>query len=171
MINMRYRPLSRFQLFVTMSLVGLCLLQSSLVLAKSMDSLEDFFGNRFALYPPSPEEEKTVVEFIEQFFDSINVKDTTHVYYLNTSPEFKGKMSYENFRVFINDLDEIDFSKKPQEFNVNFSTDRQQATYTTVLPGKKPKEKTSLEFYLKRHEDGDWKIDSIKVYNLYLKRR
>lgn len=151
--------------------IYLLLLQVSFVFTaeKEKDTLEGFFGNRFSLYPPTPEEEKVVLDFIGQFFDLLNAKDTTHAYFLETTPEFKGVMTYEHFRVFINDLD-LDFSQKPKEYNVEFSNDKTKATYTATLLGKKHSEHSNIEIFLILQEDGDWKINSIKIYNIYTQK-
>lgn len=138
---------------------------------KDSDSLEEFFGNRFALQPPSAQEEKDAADFVQNFFKRIEAKDLTEAYHLDTSPEFKSTMSYERFRIFIRDLDELDFSQKHEKFNVNFQTnDKNKATYSTLLKGKQPGERIYVDFSLKRDEEGNWKIMGIKIYDIYHSR-
>lgn len=132
-----------------------------------MDSLEDFFGTRFALQPPTEQEEGEVFEFIQNFFKKIYLKNTAAAYHQDTSPDFKRSMSYENFRVFIQNFDDLDFNQKHEKFNISFTNnEKSQASYTTLLKGKHPGEQFYLEMTLKKDDD-DWKITSIKIYDIY----
>lgn len=132
----------------------------------AQDSIEEFFENRFSQQPPTEQEELAVVQSIKNFFDRLNTHDISEAYYINTSKQFQGATSFENFQLFIQNLIGIDFKQKLDKHNVAFtSNDKNKATYFLLLNGKKKRQKFYVEFSLEKQED-DWKIMGIKIYEI-----
>lgn len=130
----------------------------------AQDSIEEFWGNRFSQQPPTEQEELIVVQSVKSFFDRLNTHDISEAYYINTSKQFQGTTSFENFQLFIQNLIGIDFKQKLDKHNVTFTTnDKSKATYSILLNGKKKGQRFYVEFSLERQDD-DWKIMSIKIY-------
>lgn len=132
----------------------------------AQDSIEEFYENRFALQPPSEQDELEVVQAIKIFFDRIKTRDVSQAYYLSTSSQFQTATSFENFQLFIQNLIGIDFKQKLDKHNVTFTTDdKTKATYFLLLNGQKKGQKFYIEFYLEKQNDA-WKIMSIKIYEI-----
>lgn len=133
------------------------------------DSLEKFYDDRFSLYPPTEQEQLAVVEALETFLERLRGRNVTEAYFLSTSREFQGTITFEGFKLFVQNLIGIDFEETLNKNAVSFnSNDKTKATYKLTLTGKK-KQKYLIEFSLENQE-GDWKIMNIKIYEVFRTR-
>lgn len=130
------------------------------------DSIENFFENRFSLQPPTEEDELAVVQAVKDFLDKIKAGDISGAYFLTTSPQFQLATPLENFRIFVQSFHDIDLKEKFNIHNVIFTdANKTKAAFAVMLKGKKKGQRFNLEFALE-NQDGDWKIMSVKVYEI-----
>lgn len=131
------------------------------------DSLEEFFGSRFALVPPSKEDEKAVFQAIQTFFERLKTKNVTEAYFISTSPQFQGTLSFKQFKLFIQRLLELKYQEDLKKGSISFSgSEKDKALYTILLKGNKKDEKFYVELSLEK-QDEEWKIVNIKIYQIY----
>jgi len=126
---------------------------------------ESRYENRFSLFPPTEEEKKVIVDFIHSFFEKINSHAISDAYFNQTSHQFQTVTSLEDFTIFVQPLMEADFADKLVTNHVSFtSNDKNSASFFAIIKNKEGHQ-LRLEFKLE-NQDGDWKIMSIKIYEV-----
>lgn len=143
-------------------LVFLALFCSSLM---AQDSIGEFFEDRFALHPPTEEEQNAVVQAVQIFFEKIKTNDIPGAYFITTSSKFQAATSLDKFRIFIQ-THEADFSQKLDKHSVTFTNaEKSKANLSFTLKGKQKGQRFHFDFELE-NEDGFWKIVRIRGYEV-----
>jgi hypothetical protein len=143
------------------------LLCFSKILADDGNSLEDFFGKRFSLYPPTEEQSRAVIKQVRSFLNHINTNDLSEAYFQDTNSEFRATTSFDNFNIFAQKFRGLDLKQRLDVHAVNFDNDdKTLATDLIIYQGKQKFQKSYIEFSLK-YEDDTWGISGIKIYETF----